>query len=82
MGLGGACACCREDDLRFLTIDHINRDGKEHRRQVKKVNYGVYKDIRRLGYPRDRFRVLCWNCHMAMSLNGSCPHLELVADAV
>lgn len=74
--LGGNCACCGEDDLRFLTIDHINQDGKQHRREVGGSGHHVYLDIKRLGCPKDRFRVLCWNCHMATSRGDICPHKE------
>jgi hypothetical protein len=27
------CACCGESRFEFLTLDHVNNDGKHHRRQ-------------------------------------------------
>lgn len=76
MNLGGSCACCGEGDLRFLTIDHLNQGGAEHRRQVGGNTSKVYADIRKQGYPRDKFQVLCWNCHMALRYGDVCPHKE------
>lgn len=74
---GGKCACCDVSDLVFLTIDHINGDGADHRRALKGVNYGAgststYQWLRQHGYPPG-FQVLCWNCNWAKS-NGGCPH--------
>jgi hypothetical protein len=42
---GGVCACCGLDDEPFLSIDHINNDGAEHRRQerLSGAGYHVYK---------------------------------------
>ena len=28
---GRACSCCGETEPAFLTIDHVNNDGAEHR---------------------------------------------------
>lgn len=75
-GLGGSCVCCSESDLRFLTVDHLNRGGAEHRREVGADTDKVYADIKRQGYPRDKFRILCWNCHMATRFGEPCPHVE------
>lgn len=70
---GGRCACrnCPETNTAFLTLDHINGDGKAHRLQV---GSHTYADLRRKGFPRDGYRLLCWNCN-AMTRNGQvCPH--------
>ena len=56
--LGG----CR--DIRCLSIDHINDDGAEHRRQLYGTNASglrFYNWLKRNGYP-DGFQVLCMNC--------------------
>src|ERR1700759_3250988 len=31
---GGKCVCCNESISEFLTIDHINNDGTEHRKSL------------------------------------------------
>ena len=38
---GGKCACCGEDRIEFLTLDHENGDGAEHRKKHKKVGSGI-----------------------------------------
>lgn len=72
---GGRCACvaCPERNSAFLTLDHIQGDGKEHRARVGSHSYA---DLRRKGWPQDGYRLLCWNCN-AMTRNGKrCPHNE------
>lgn len=71
---GGICACCGECHIEFLTIDHVNGDGHEHRRQVGKGRR-IYADIKKQGFPQNgRFRVLCLNCNIALGFYGYCPH--------
>lgn len=74
---GGACKCCGERNPAFLVIDHVDSDGKEHR---KKFKYNVPAKLRQLGYPQviDGYRVqlLCYNCNMAKAHLGQCPHVE------
>lgn len=79
---GGACACCGETELTFLTIDHINDDGAEHRRQLAAEKGGswgqagspTYRWLRDNGFP-EGFQVLCANCNCGKQWNGGvCPH--------
>jgi len=70
---GGRCACssCPETNSEFLTLDHINGDGKAHRMTM---GSHTYADLRRRGWPKDGYRLLCWNCN-AMTRGGrACPH--------
>ena len=60
---GGACQCCCEAEPEFLTIDHIARDGKAHRKYVPAPN--LYRWLELNGFPKDNFRLLCWNCNCA-----------------
>lgn len=76
MNMGGECVCCGEQDIRFLTLDHINGGGAKHRRSVGNSTIEVYKDVQRQGYPKDKFRLYCWNCHMATRFGDLCPHKE------
>jgi hypothetical protein len=75
---GGKCGCCGELRPEFLAIDHVNGDGAAHRRELKlqriKAGAGFYRYLRRLGYPKDRFQLLCYNCNVAKSIYGQCPH--------
>lgn len=68
---GALCACCEEDKIEFLTLDHMHNNGAEHRRQVS--SSGVYRSLRQLGYPPG-YQVLCMNCNWARYAYGMCPH--------
>ncbi len=68
---GGQCACCGETELVFLTVDHINNDGKEDRKR-NYVGAMLYRKLIREGFP-EGYQVLCWNCNWAKS-HGGCPH--------
>lgn len=72
---GAFCACCGEEENRFLTIDHINDDGAVQRREHK-IGKSIYKWIVDNNYPDD-LRILCFNCNCGRQLNnGVCPHQE------
>jgi hypothetical protein len=70
---GGQCTCCGETELAFLTIEHIRHDGAAHRQAVGSSD-AIYRDLRKRGYPKDGYTVLCWNCNMATARGGICPH--------
>lgn len=79
---GTVCQCCGESDIRFLTIDHVNGDGAEHRRKIAdqrgRGNGGntMYRWLRSNGYPSG-FQVLCFNCNCGRQHNnGVCPHQD------
>ena len=73
-----ACACCGEDTPEFLSIDHINNDGAEHRRQISgtrtAAGVSVYRWLRQKGFPKDNFQLLCYNCNAAKQFFKGCPH--------
>lgn len=70
-GYGGKCSCCGESHPEFLSIDHINGNGKEHR---KLVGTRLYAILIREGFPKDNYRLLCMNCNFAIGHFGYCPH--------
>lgn len=70
---GGKCECCGEAQIEFLTIDHINNDGALHRRKVGKGRR-IYADLIKLGFPKDNYRLLCFNCNITRGFYGYCPH--------
>jgi hypothetical protein len=68
------CACCGETIVEFLSIDHIEGNGAEHRREIEK-EYGWKLGgnqlpfwLKRNDYP-EGFQVLCYNCNL-----GKRPH--------
>lgn len=70
---GGKCKCCGETIIEFLTIDHINGDGSEHRKRLGKGRK-IYADIKAQGFPKDKYRLLCFNCNITLGFYGYCPH--------
>jgi hypothetical protein len=71
---GGKCACCGETELLFLSIDHINNDGAEKRKNGEPTGATLYAKLKRLEYPREEYQVLCMNCNFAKGMYGFCPH--------
>lgn len=70
---GVACACCGETEFAFLTIDHINGGGHQHRLRIGGSGSRLYTWLRLQGYPSG-YRVLCMNCNWATRLGAPCPH--------
>lgn len=74
---GYACNCCGETIKEFLTIDHVNGDGAEHRRQLK--NRNMYSWLKKNDFPSG-FQVLCWNCNLGRRFGKECPHKRVIHD--
>jgi len=72
--MGGRCECCGETAPEFLTIDHIHCGGTAERR-TPGLKGDIYGRVRREGYPRNKYRLLCYNCNCARR-NGICPHQQ------
>jgi hypothetical protein len=75
---GGKCQCCGESNPMFLTIDHVNNDGKTLRADTSHPLGGIggvlYRKLKRAGYPKS-FALLCYNCNCGRFRNGGiCPH--------
>jgi len=72
---GYRCACCGETEPLFLTLDHVNNDGKSHRKMLGTLGGAkLYKWLRDNNYPSG-FQVLCSNCNHGKQRNGGiCPH--------
>ena len=71
-GYGSICACCGESEPCFLEIDHVNGGGSKHF-QVRGGEL-IYRDIIKLGFPKE-YQLLCSNCNRGHERNnGLCPH--------
>lgn len=57
---GGECECCGETDHDILTVDHINGDGAEHRKEVPASQ--IHSWLIKNNFPPG-FRLLCFNCN-------------------
>ena len=76
------CACCGETNIGFLTLDHVNSDGRNYRRDsARKSGNTSYWYLKGLGWPKDPpLQVLCFNCNCGRQHNGGiCPHHGLLA---
>lgn len=71
------CSCCGQSGLAFLTLDHVNNDGGEHRKQMKGRLHYLY--LKQEGFPRQgEIVVMCWNCNCGRKANGGiCPHKQI-----
>lgn len=72
------CNCCGETTFEFLTIDHINGNGRAHIKELQTfIGYRgrtpLYRWLRNNDYPPG-FRVLCHNCNFVLGHVGYCPH--------
>ena len=57
-----ACVLCGFDDMRALSIDHIQGNGAEHRRLINnRRGAPFYRWLKNNGYP-DGYQTLCMNC--------------------
>lgn len=73
---GFVCQCCGCVGEPFMTLDHINDDGKEHRAIVGNGSR-TYKWLHKHGCPAGIVQVLCYNCNFGKKHNGGvCPHKQ------
>lgn len=70
---GGECKCCGEQTPEFLSVDHVQNDGAEHRKTVGS-GYALYLLLAKSPIS-DRFQLLCHNCNLAKGFYGTCPHV-------
>lgn len=79
---GGKCACCGEDRIGFLTVDHVNNDGGKHRKEIGKA--GLYMWLIRHNFPTTyELQCLCFNCNFGKNHNGGvCPHVSEGSETI
>ena len=74
---GGKCQCpggCEVTEFDWLSVDHINGGGVQHRKTLKTIGCDFYRWLKRMGFPKDEFRLLCYNCNLSRGHLGACPH--------
>ncbi len=69
---GGECVYCGNDEVIFLTIDHINGGGNRHRKEAGEPNICMllYKQQRADGRYPNNYQVTCWGCNSAKHIHG------------
>ena len=73
---GNKCACCGELEEKFLTIEHKNGGGTQHRVKVGGGGERIYRWIVKNNYPLE-IELLCSNCNIGKYRNnGVCPHKQ------
>ena len=72
---GRQCVCCGGTATPFLTLEHKNGSGNAHRKLVGRG--GVYRDLKRRGWPKDDYAILCMNCNWATRNGETCPHKQV-----
>lgn len=71
---GGKCNCCGEGTPEFLGVDHVFGGGGAQRKALGLTGYTLYRWLRRNGFPKDEFQLLCHNCNQAKGYYRECPH--------
>ena len=70
-----ACICCGVTGIDFLTLDHINNDGADHRRKAKTgAGCDFYAWLLKTNYEDEAIQIMCYNCNCAKQTRGMCPH--------
>jgi len=66
------CLWCAEDDIEVLTLDHVDNDGKKHRRDEDNANGRYfYGYLKKHGWPKlPRLQLICTNCNIAKVKNN------------
>lgn len=74
------CRCCKESEIKFLHLDHINGDGAQKRKEWEKTTTqkfggtGFYYHLKSEGYPDIGLQILCANCNLGKRTGKYCPH--------
>ena|ERR1043166_2322766 len=87
---GSKCVCCGESRFHFLSLDHVNNDGAKELKAIRRFSsrkskngngissVGIWRLVKKAGFPKDRYRLLCYNCNIGRHRNferpGICPH--------
>jgi len=70
---GNCCSCCGETEKSFLTLDHIDGSGAKHRKEGL-TGWYLWEHLMKNGFPKDNYRLLCYNCNCSRGQYGECAH--------
>ncbi len=77
---GGKCECCGEPNYAFLTLEHKNRDGKQHRKETSGSSLKILTQLKEQGWPKTNYALFCMNCNWGSRWTGVCPHNEVTRN--
>lgn len=64
---GNCCAICGFSDPDCLQLDHIEDNGSRSRQELvgnkDRAGHVYYAKLKRLGWPREGYQILCANCN-------------------
>lgn len=63
------CYCCGESQYMFLSVDHLENNGAEHRKQIGSSQ--LYNWLIKNNFPPG-FGVMCYNCNIVKGQYGKC----------
>jgi hypothetical protein len=69
---GPSCACCGEERIEYLDLDHIHNNGSEERKLARtKGGYAFYLWLKKKGWP-DGYQVMCTPCNRSKGRKDRC----------
>lgn len=76
------CVCCDQNIWQFLSIDHIDGSGGEHRKSISRSGgTPFYYWLKSYNFPKDNYRLLCHNCNSSFGHYGFCPHKYILSSS-
>lgn len=66
---GGKCQECGETHFMKLSVDHVDNDGANHRKKIG----NLYDWLKKNGFPKEGFQILCYNCNLGKQHNDGVP---------
>ena len=70
---GGRCVCCEETIFQFLSFDHKNGRGRQHRETMIETGQKFMLWLDKNPIQPD-IQILCHNCNQSFGHYGFCPH--------
>ncbi len=70
------CGCCGYSGINFLSIEHDNGGGTQHRKKIGTGN-AIFHWLKRNSFPSG-YSVLCHNCNFSKGIYGFCHEKELL----
>lgn len=73
---GNQCVCCKNNNIKYLQLDHKNNDGNVERASLPPSTRGgkffkyVLEQYKKSGEKREDLQILCANCHNAKRYGG------------